>query len=467
MPTSPPPVSSLSLPTPSALVPILAIAVRSELDVIASRQRARQIAAICGFCAQDQARIGTAVSELARDVYEVADAGQVSFSLNNAMSGQALMIVVEDTGAGDVDLQAMLGGHGAGALNDNHGMHAARRFMDRCESETNGNGTNIVLTKFLPQKNPRLTPDRVMASVAQLSSLPSNVALSEATHQNKELADALAALQEKQEELLVLSKQLSDKNDEVVILNGRLKQKAASLLSADQKKDEFLTMLSHELRGPLSATTMAVEILRRAPYSADQTDRMSQLIGRQAGHMSQLVEDLLDVSRISRGLVSIDKSAIDLRDVISAAVEQVSASVSAKHHALALTLPEQACMVHGDRTRLIQVVSNLLGNAVRYTPAAGRIALSLQIQGPTVALAVSDNGIGILPETIPSLFDLYVQAESAASSKAGGLGLGLALVKSLVEIHGGTVSATSAGLGYGSTFQVLLPIAAPVPASPV
>lgn len=433
--------------------------------MIASRQRARQIAAICGFCAQDQARIGTAVSELARDVYEVTDAGQVRFSLNNARSGQALMIIVEETGEGYVDLQKMLGGHGAHSPGDNHGMHAARRFMDRCESETSGNGTNIVLTKFLPQMNSLLTPDWVMSSVARLSSLPSNVALSEATHQNKELADALAALQEKQEELLVLSKQLSDKNDEVVILNGRLKEKAASLLSADRRKDEFLTMLSHELRGPLSATTMAVEILRRPPYSAEQTERMSQLIGRQAGHMSQLVEDLLDVSRISRGLVSIDKSPIDLGDVVTASVEQVSAAVGAKGHALEVSPPEGPCMVHGDRTRLIQVVSNLLGNAVRYTPAAGRIALTLQIQGAAAVLAVSDNGIGILPETIPSLFDLYVQAESAAHSKSGGLGLGLALVKSLVEIHGGTVAATSAGLGYGSTFQVILPMVS-LPVSP-
>lgn len=447
----------MTLPAPSTIHPILAIAVRSELDVIASRQRARQIAAICGFCAQDQARIGTAVSELARDVYEVTEAGQVRFSLDNAGAGQALMIVVEDTGQDDIDLQAMLGGHGAHALNDKHGMHAARRFMDRCESEASGNGTNIVLTKFLPQRNAHLTPDWVASSVAQLSSLPSNVALSEATHQNKELADALAALQEKQEELIALSKQLGERNDEVVMLNGLLKEKAESLLSADQRKDEFLTMLSHELRGPLSATAMAVEILRRPPYSAEQTERMSQLIGRQAGHMSQLVEDLLDVSRISRGLVSIEKASIDVGDVISAAVEQVSAAVGAKRHTLGLSLPEGPCMVYGDRTRLIQVVSNLLGNAVRYTPAGGQIALSLQTEGATVALAVSDNGIGILPETIPSLFDLYVQAESAANNKSGGLGLGLALVKSLVEIHGGTVTATSAGLGHGSTFHVRLP----------
>jgi signal transduction histidine kinase len=281
--------------------------------------------------------------------------------------------------------------------------------------------------------------------------------LSEATYQNKELAEALAALQEKQEELLELSRQLGEKNEEVLILNGRLKEKAASLLSADQRKDEFLTMLSHELRGPLSATTMAVEILRRPPYSVEQTERMSQLIGRQAVHMSQLVEDLLDVSRISRGLVAIDKSLIDMGDVVAAAIEQVSPAAEAKRHHVTVSVPEAPCMVYGDRTRLVQVVSNLLGNAARYTPADGRISVSLEVQGAAVALTVSDNGIGILAETIPSLFDLYVQAESASLSKSGGLGLGLALVKSLVEIHGGTVTARSAGLGQGSTFKVVLP----------
>lgn len=437
--------------------PILAIAVRSELDVIASRQRARQIAGICGFCAQDQARIGTAVSELARDAYEVTRDGQVRFSLINSGESQALTIVVEDTGADHVDLKHLLGA-GSYAANGNHGMHAARRFMDRLESETSDSGTNLVLTKFLPQINPRLTAEWVAASVAEFSSLPSNVALSEANWQNKELADALAALQEKQEELLELSRQLGEKNDEVEILNALLKEKAESLVTADRRKDEFLTMLSHELRGPLSATSMAVEIMRRPPYSAEQTERMSQLIGRQAGHMSQLVEDLLDVSRIGRGLVSIDKSPVDMRDVVTAAIEQVTPMAVAKRHVVEVSIPDAAYMVYGDRTRLVQVVSNVLGNAVRYTLEAGHIALSLELSGADVVLKVSDNGIGMAPELLPTLFDLYVQAENVSTSKSG-LGLGLALVKSLVEIHGGTVAASSEGLGLGSTFEVVLPLA--------
>ncbi|MGZ8288503.1 MAG: ATP-binding protein [Telluria sp.] len=439
---------------PSSIYPILAIAVRSELDVIASRQRARQIAEICGFCSQDQARIGTAVSDLARDVYEVTTAGQVRFSLSNSGASQALTIVVEDIGDDHVDLHQLMGGHSPQASN---GMHAARRFMDQCESETSDGGTNIVLTKFIPQRDSRLTLNQVTTAVDRLSSLPSNVALSDANHQNKELGQALSALQEKQEELLELSRQLGEKNDEVEILNARLKEKAASLVSADRRKDEFLAMLSHELRGPLSATAMAVEIMRRPPFSAEQTDRMSQLIGRQAKHMSKLVEDLLDVSRISRGLVSITKSPVDMRDAVAAAVEQATPVAVGKGQKVEVSNPDAACLVFGDRTRLIQVVSNIVGNALRYTPDGGRIAIALECRSATVLLKVSDNGIGIAPELISSLFDLYVQAATDTHSK-GGLGLGLALVKSLVEIHDGTVTASSEGLGMGSTFEVALPL---------
>ena len=436
---------------------ILAIAVRSEMDVIASRQRARQIAEICGFVAQDQARIGTAVSELARDVFGVAAAGQVSFLLTTSGLTQALLIVIEDTGPDDVDLHKLLGDHAGHRLNNSNGMHAARRFMDRCDSDTNGHSSNIILTKFLPPRVSQLTVGQLTAAVARFSSLPSNVALSEATFQNKELADALSALQEKQEELLELSRQLSEKNNEVGILNARLKEKAESLLSADRRKDEFLSMLSHELRGPLSATTMAVDILMRPPYSAEQTERMSQLIGRQASHMSQLVEDLLDVSRISRGLVSIEKTPVDLRDVVAAAVEQVGPALAAKRHRITMSVSDAPCTVYGDRTRMLQVVSNLLGNAVRYTLAEGIISLTLAVRGDSVALTVTDNGIGLMPESIATLFDLYVQAESSAHGSSGGLGLGLALVKSLVEIHDGSVTASSDGLGHGSTFEVILP----------
>jgi signal transduction histidine kinase len=170
--------------------------------------------------------------------------------------------------------------------------------------------------------------------------------------------------------------------------------------------------------------------------------------------MSGLVEDLLDVSRVSRGLVSITKNPVNMRDVVDAAVEQHASGAYAKGHVVKQLVLTQSCTVEGDHTRLVQIVGNLLGNAVRYTPNNGQIDLHMSELNGWLQIKVSDNGIGISPELMPHLFDLYTQAERSSDSKNTGLGLGLALVKSLVEAHGGSVSANSAGVGRGSEFEV-------------
>ena len=231
-------------------------------------------------------------------------------------------------------------------------------------------------------------------------------------------------------------------------------------MRADRSKDEFLAILSHELRGPLSAAGIAAQLLQASPSTPERSSQMSQLISRQVSHMTRLVEDLVDVSRVSRGLVLIDKAPLDMGDVINAAVEQVTPSASKKRHAIAQTLPPHPAMVEGDRTRLIQVVSNLLGNSIRYTPDGGAIAVHLEAQDKLVTIRVVDNGIGLHAELMPRLFDLYVQAERSSDRTGGGLGLGLALVKNLVEAHDGTVTAESEGAQRGSTFTVRLPMLA-------
>jgi signal transduction histidine kinase len=182
---------------------------------------------------------------------------------------------------------------------------------------------------------------------------------------------------------------------------------------------------------------------------------MSELISRQVDHMHHLVEDLLDVSRVSRGLVTIARAPVDLRAVVRDAVEQVSGQARQKRHEIEITLPPAACVIEGDSTRLVQVATNLLGNAIRYTPDGGKISIVLAAGAGVVSLRVADNGIGLAPELMPHLFDLYVQAERVTARDGGGLGLGLALVKSLVEAHHGTVTARSEGVGMGSTFSVM------------
>ena len=445
---------------PHAL-PILIVRINSELDVIASRQRARHIALCCGFSQQDQTRISTAVSELARNIFNYAGSGRVRFSLVQERNGQALVVAVEDRGPGIDHLDSILDGSFHSPTGLGRGILAAHRLMDRCDIVTgNGDGTTITLSKRLPNNAAPMTPAALADIVSQLGALPSNVALSEAHQQNRELNDALLALQQRQDDLLKVTQRLEETNRKVEALNLLLDEKANQLLAADSKKDEFLAILSHELRGPLSAAGMAAHLLEAEPHSADGTVRLSQVVKRQVDHMSRLVEDLLDVSRVSRGLVLIDKAPVDLCAVIGEAVEQASFQAREKRHAIAVHVSCITCIIHGDKARLVQVVSNLLNNAIRYTPDDGRISVRLDAGERSVSIEVTDNGIGIAREIMANLFDLYVQAERSSNRTGSGLGLGLALVKSLVDAHGGSVSASSDGAGLGSTFGIAFPLPA-------
>jgi signal transduction histidine kinase len=229
---------------------------------------------------------------------------------------------------------------------------------------------------------------------------------------------------------------------------------------ADKRKDEFLAVLSHELRNPLSATKMAAQLIENPSVTLERSKQMGQVIIRQVSHMSRLVEDLIDVSRVARGLIRLEQNRVDLALIIEAAIEQVKPMITAKGHTMSVVnaFDAEPVFVTGDRTRLIQVVTNLLSNAARYTPASGHITISLTKANHTAQVKIVDNGIGISPDVMKNLFDLFVQAEISTDRKNGGLGLGLALVKSLVDLHGGNVVASSDGEGLGSTFCVELPL---------
>lgn len=230
-----------------------------------------------------------------------------------------------------------------------------------------------------------------------------------------------------------------------------------ALRDADRRKDEFLAVLAHELRNPLSTAGMAASLLTTQAPSGARAAELGSVIARQVGHMSRLVEDLIDISRVARGLVSLERAPVSLRAVADCAIEQVQGTVRAKGHTLAFALPDGEAIVFGDHTRLVQAVGNLLGNAARYTPEGGRIDVTLTREGDMVVLAVRDSGVGIAPEKIAGLFDLYTQVDRTSDRSSSGLGLGLTLVRTLVELHAGTVAAFSAGRGAGSTFTIKIP----------
>ncbi|MBQ5965618.1 ATP-binding protein [Massilia sp. ZL223] len=235
------------------------------------------------------------------------------------------------------------------------------------------------------------------------------------------------------------------------------KEAEAKLRDTDRRKDEFVAMLAHELRNPLAPIRAAAELLQMAHQDPQRVRQTSQIITRQVMHMTNLINDLLDVSRVTNGLVTLDKAPLNIRHVLMEAVEQVTPLMQSRQHHLAIHLPPGSTVVSGDAKRLVQVMTNILSNAAKYTPARGNIELRTEVHPSQVLITVTDNGIGMAPELTGRVFDLFTQDERTSDRSSGGLGLGLALVKSLVELHGGTVSCESPGPGEGSRFTVGLP----------
>ncbi|MGA7124383.1 MAG: ATP-binding protein, partial [Polyangiaceae bacterium] len=225
---------------------------------------------------------------------------------------------------------------------------------------------------------------------------------------------------------------------------------------ANRAKDDFLAMLGHELRNPLSPITTAIHLLKLR--GGDGTRREVSVIERQTEHLTRLVDDLLDVSRITRGKVTLNRESVEVSDIVAAAIETASPTIENGRHQLITKVPTHGLVVDVDRVRMAQVIANLLTNAAKYTLPGGRITVSVAREGRDVVIHVQDTGAGISAELLPRVFDLFVQARQTLARAQGGLGLGLAIVKSLVAMHGGSVSAASEGLGRGSTFTVRLPL---------
>jgi signal transduction histidine kinase len=257
--------------------------------------------------------------------------------------------------------------------------------------------------------------------------------------------------------------ELYQQRHQIAAQRDELKAYAEALTEADRRKDEFLATLAHELRNPLSPIRNGLDILRASPTSP-KAEEIRDMMDRQLSHLVRLVDDLLDVSRVSQGKVELRKEQIALSELLKTAVEASNPLISAGRHELILDLPDAEVWLDADLTRLSQVVSNLLNNAAKYTPEGGRIVLSARREHDEVLISVSDNGIGIPSEMLPRVFDLFTQVRDNLDRSRGGLGIGLALVKQLVEMHGGAIAAESAGRGKGSSFGLRLPVveAAPV-----
>lgn len=238
-----------------------------------------------------------------------------------------------------------------------------------------------------------------------------------------------------------------------------LRRLAAELSESDRRKTEFLATLAHELRNPLAPLRNGLQIMRLAADNPAAIATARDMMERQVAHMAHLVDDLLDIARITRGTVELKKERVDLKRLVAGAVETSLPLIEASSHALIVDVPDEPLNLEADPTRITQVVGNLLNNAAKYTPNAGRIELAARRVGTEVIVSVSDTGIGIPEESLATVFEMFTQVGRNMDRAQGGLGIGLSLVRTLVELHGGTVSVTSPGVGKGSTFKIRLPLA--------
>lgn len=236
-----------------------------------------------------------------------------------------------------------------------------------------------------------------------------------------------------------------------------------ALRDADRRKDEFLATLAHELRNPLAPVRNALQILKMPRVDSQTAERSREMMERQIQHQVRLVDDLLDVSRVMRGKIELRREHVELATVVARAIETVQPLMDAQGHELFVRMPAESLPLDADPVRLTQVVANLLTNAAKYTDPGGRVWLTGERDGDTAILRVRDNGIGIASHLLPSIFDLFVQVDHSSTKAQGGLGIGLTLVKNLVEMHNGVVQGRSDGLGRGCEFAVKLPLVVETP----
>jgi signal transduction histidine kinase/ActR/RegA family two-component response regulator len=428
----------------------------SEPDVVAARQRARLIAELTGFDRQDQARVATAVSEIARNAVRYAQGGRVEFVLEGGVSCRGLSMVVTDEGPGIRDLQAILDGTARSASATGLGLVGARRLMDRCEIGSGEGGTRVAMTKLVDPG--RALPlcacvERVQRALAE-ARIKSPV--EELRQQQRELLVALGEARERQERLADLNRELEDTNRGVVALYAELDEKAMRLRQADEMKSRFLSNMSHEFRTPLNSIRALTGLLLGrvdGPLSVEQA-RQVELIGKAANDLSELVEDLLDIARIEAGKLEIREAEFTAENLFSA-LRGMLRPLIGDDVTLRFVPPEGAPPIVSDEAKVAQILRNFISNALKFTEH-GHVRVAARVAEEEIEFSVADTGIGIAPEDQERIFEEFVQVQGPLQRRAKGTGLGLPLCRRLAHALGGSVRVEST-IGEGSTFFLTLP----------
>lgn len=439
---------------------ILTAHIGSELDVVGARQRARQIAALCGFGVQDQVRIATAVSELARNVYNYAGSGKVHFAIDGQTAPQVLSIRIEDQGPGIAQLDQILAGSYRSPTGMGLGILGAQRLMDRCHIRSApGDGTQITLQKLFPRDAPLLDGSMVGALSGSLQALPPDITLSEVQQQNRELLSTLAELKTRQDDLLQLTRELEDTNRGVVALFAELDEKADHLRRADQMKSRFLSNMSHEFRTPLSSIRALSKLLldRIDGELSEEQEKQVLFILQSAVSLSDLVNDLLDLAKIEAGKVDVHANSFQVADLFSALRGMLRPLLVSDTLTLTFIDPDPALQIHTDEGKLSQILRNFIANALKFTEAGAIIVSATSLpEQDAIRFSVSDSGLGIAAEDVQLIFEEFSQVENHLQRKVKGTGLGLPLCRNLATLLNGTVAVESTP-GHGSLFSVILP----------
>ncbi len=442
-------------------LPIVAVELRYEHDVVLARQRARTIAGLLGFDLNDRTRIGTAVSEIARNAFRYAGGGRVEYLVEGTERPQSFLIRLSDRGPGIEDVAAVLEGRFRSRTGMGLGIAGARRLMDdfRLASRP-GEGTTVLLGKTIPAAAPVATPALAGRIAAELARRSPEDPFEEIQEQNQELLHAMDELQRRQDELRSLNRELEDTNRGMVALYGELDENASRLKRANQAKTAFLSNMSHEFRTPLnSILSLARLLLDRVDGDLTKEQELQlELIRRSAEELSTMVNDLLDLARIEAGRVEVHPVECTVESAFSALRGMFRPLLVHPAAKLVIEEPVDVPALLTDEGKLSQILRNLVSNALKFTERGEvRVSARLGEDGHCVVFSVSDTGIGIAPEDQARIFEEYAQVDGPLQRKVKGTGLGLPLSRRLAELLGGRLTVESVP-GRGSTFTAVIPL---------
>ena len=444
----------------SKVWPIVSVPIENEGDVVAVRQRAHRLAELLGFERQDQTRIATAVSELARNAFSYAGGGLAEFILDPTPAPQVFHVRISDKGPGIADIQTIMDGQYRSKSGMGLGILGARRLMDHFKIDTKpGKGTAVAIGHDLPRRVAPVTRAKLSEIAAILQKDGSSDPLEALRQQNRELMQSLDEIRRKDEESKQLDQELSDTNRGVVALYAELDERAEQLRSVSELKTKFLSNMSHEFRTPLNSV-LALSRLLLDRIDGDLTPEQERQVGyirRSAEGLLEMVNDLLDLAKVEAGKVDIRPTAFTVRELFSGLRGALRPLLTSPAVELIFDIPDTVPEMFTDEAKVTQIMRNLISNALKFTEQGEvRVTASFDADSGRVRLSVRDTGIGVAPQDLARIFEEFSQVDTRIQKRVKGTGLGLPLSKSLAELLGGVLTVESV-LGQGSVFTLAIP----------